>query len=154
MTSPTTTTLCHVIQIILQMWSIDLSLVTLAFPFKKLSQPQFFKYLTKKTFFEVYLWFKFNNLGLALGMALKFYTGLAKRLPQKARKFWGLILTFVEVRKTGMGKNLHGEPFCPPFWIGLISVAISQFFILTAEVKCLSEHQLMKKIQKLKHNHW
>ena len=32
-----------------------------------------YKDLTRKTnFFEGYPWFKFNNLGLALGMALKF----------------------------------------------------------------------------------
>ena len=38
----------------------------------------FFLDLTKKnTFFEGWSWFKFNNLGLALGIALEFYTGLA-----------------------------------------------------------------------------
>ena len=38
----------------------------------------FFLDLTKKnTFFEGCSWFKFNNLGLALGIALEFYTGLA-----------------------------------------------------------------------------
>ena len=34
----------------------------------------------KPLFFEGWPWLKFNNLGLALGMALKFYTGLAKGL--------------------------------------------------------------------------
>ena len=34
---------------------------------------------------------------LALGMALKFYTSVAKELKLKVRKFVGLIVTFVEV---------------------------------------------------------
>ena len=54
--------------------------------------------LTWKTnFFEGYSWFQFNNLGLALGMALKFYISVAKGLKLKARKFWGLILRFVNI---------------------------------------------------------
>ena len=55
-------------------------------------------------------WFKFNYLGLALGANLKFYTSLSKGLKLNVRKFWGLILTFVEVT----GKKLVGGPFCPP----------------------------------------
>ena len=34
-------------------------------------------------------WFKFNHVGLALGMALKFYTSVAKGLKVKIRKSWG-----------------------------------------------------------------
>ena len=51
----------------------------------------------KKHFFEEWSWFRFNSLGLTLGMALKFYTSVAKGLKLKFRKFWGLILKFVEV---------------------------------------------------------
>ena len=51
----------------------------------------------RTTFFDGWSWFKFNNLRLALGMALKFYISLAKVLKLKVRKFFGLILTFVEV---------------------------------------------------------
>ena len=51
----------------------------------------------KTTFFEGWSCFKFNNLGLARGMALEFYTSVAKGLKQKVTKFWGLITTFVEV---------------------------------------------------------
>ena len=40
---------------------------------------------------------KFNNLGLALGIGLKFYTSVGKRLKLKVKRFWGLIPTFVEV---------------------------------------------------------
>ena len=104
------------IQIILSMCSCDQSLVTAAFLWEKLSQPQFYKYLTRKTaFFEEWFWFNFNNLGLALGTDLQFYTNLTKRLKLKVRKFWMLIPTFVEVT----GEKLVGGVLAPPFWIGL-----------------------------------
>ena len=71
----------------------------------------------KKRFFEGWSWFKFNNLRLALGKNLKFYTSLAKGLKLKVRKFWGLILSFVEVKGE---KLLREGSFCPPLtWIGL-----------------------------------
>ena len=74
------------------MWSCDQSLVTLAFLGEKLSQPQFYKDLARKTrFFEEWFWSKFNNLGLALGMTLNLYTSVAKRLILRVTKFWGLI---------------------------------------------------------------
>ena len=54
--------------------------------------------MTRKTyFFEGCSCFKYNNLRLALGIALKFYTSVRKELKLKVRKFWGLIPTFVEV---------------------------------------------------------
>ena len=37
----------------------------------------------------------FNNLELTLGMALTFYTSVAKGLELKERKFCGLVPTFV-----------------------------------------------------------
>ena len=101
------------------MWSCDQSLVTLAFLWEKLSQPQFYKDLTRKTtFFEGWSWFKFNNLVLALGTNFKFYTSVAKRLKLKVRKFWGLISTFVEVT----GEKLVAGAFllASPSWVGLI----------------------------------
>ena len=54
-------------------------------------------------------WFKINNLALALGMALKFYSSVAKGLKIKVRKSFGLILMTVEVTR---GK-LEGA-FLPP----------------------------------------
>ena len=42
---------------------------------------------------------KFNNLGLALGTSLKFYTSLSKILKLKVRKCCGPILTFAEVAR-------------------------------------------------------
>ena len=95
-----TTKFYHVTQILSYMCSFDQSLVTLSFLWKKLSQPQFYKDLARKTAFRVVLLVQFNNLRLALG-----------------RKFWGLITTFVEV--TGE-KLVWGGLFAPPSsWIGL-----------------------------------
>ena len=51
--------------------------------------------------------FKFNNLGLAAGMTLQFYTSVAKGL--KVRKFWEISPKFVEVT----GEKLVGEAFWP-----------------------------------------
>ena len=54
--------------------------------------------LTRKiAFLEEWSWFKFNDLGLALGTNLKFCTSVAAGLKLKARKFWGPNPTFVEV---------------------------------------------------------
>ena len=62
------------------MCSCDQSLVTAALLWKKLSQPQFYKDLTRKNiFFEGWSWIKFNNLVLALCTNLKFYTSMVKR---------------------------------------------------------------------------
>ena len=67
--------------------------------------------LTRKTaFFDGWSWFKFNNLGLALGTNLKFYTSVAKGLKLKVRKFWGPNPTFVEVT----GEKLVGGSFLDP----------------------------------------
>ena len=55
-------------------------------------------------------WFKFNNLGLALGTNLKFYNSVTKVLKVKVRKYWGVITTFVEIT----GKKLVGDLFAPP----------------------------------------
>ena len=83
----------------------------------------FNKDLTRKTAFsEGWSWFEFNNLGLALGMNLKFYINVAKGLKLKVRKFYGSVPTFVEVT----GEKLVGgilpapSPYPPPAsWIGL-----------------------------------
>ena len=84
------TKLYHVIQIILQMWSCKQSLVTLAFLWEKFSQPQFYKDLTTETlFFEGWSWFKFHNLGMTLGMALKFCISMAKGSTLNSKIFWG-----------------------------------------------------------------
>ena len=56
-----------------------------------------------------YCFFKFNDLELALGMALKFCESVAKGLKLNIRKFLGLISTFVEVT----GEKLVGDAFWP-----------------------------------------
>ena len=43
----------------------------------------------QKTDFEGWSWFNVNNLGLALGMALKFYSSVAKRLKLEVKKCRG-----------------------------------------------------------------
>ena len=43
-------------------------------------------------------WFRFIDLGVALGKVLTFYISLAKELKLKGRKFWGLIPSFVVLK--------------------------------------------------------
>ena len=104
----------------------DQSLVTLSFIWEKLSQPQFYKDLTKKTiFFEGRCWLKFNNLGLSPCMALAFYKSVTKGLQLKVRKFLELIPAFEELT----GEKLVGGPFCPsptPSWIGLNTIVVKR----------------------------
>ena len=50
-------------------------------------------------------------MGLALGIALKFYTGVTRGLKLKVRKFRKLILIFVEVTEE---KHVGGRLFGPP----------------------------------------
>ena len=101
------------------MWSCDQSLVTLAFLWEKLSIPQFYKDLTRKTaFLEGWSWF--NNYGLALGADLKFHTSVAKGLELKVRKFRRLIYTFAEVTEEKLvGEGGLCAPPPPSSWIGL-----------------------------------
>ena len=63
--------------------------------------------MTRKTaFFERWSWFKSNNLELALGTDLIFYSNVTKGLKLKVSKFCRLIPTFVEVtRKKLAGVN-------------------------------------------------
>ena len=62
-------------------------------------------------FFEGGGWsrLKFNNLGLALSIALKFYKMVAKELTLKVRKFLGLLPTFVDVIGEKTGRELFGS---------------------------------------------
>ena len=58
-------------------------------------------------------WFKFNNLGLALGTNLKFYTTVAKRLKLKVREFLGLTLTFEKITEEKLVRGAFSA--LPPF---------------------------------------
>ena len=103
------------------------------FIWEKLLQPQFYKDLTRKTAsFEEWSWFKFNNLGLALGTNLNFYTSVAKDLQLKVRKFCVLIPTFVEVT----GEKLA---FCPPLILNRVNLVLTQqaFTCLTCLIESL-----------------
>ena len=42
-------------------------------------------------------WFKFNDLGQALGIVYKFYNIVAKGLKLKVKMFLGVIPTFIEI---------------------------------------------------------
>ena len=80
--------------------------------------------MTRKTaFFEGWSWLKFNNLGLALGTNLKFYTSVAKGLNLKVRKFCGLIPMFVEV----IEEKLVGGLFAPPPILNRVKIATLAF---------------------------
>ena len=64
--------------------------------------------MTKKnTFFEGKSWFELNNLGLALGMALSFYTSVTRRLKLRLREFWVYFQTPVEVRGGKLAGGTH-----------------------------------------------
>ena len=69
--------------------------------------------MTRKTFFKGGPWFKLNDLGLVLGMTLKYYNGVPKVLKVKVRNFGELVSTFGEV--TGE-KLVRGRAF----WQGLM----------------------------------
>ena len=67
--------------------------------------------MTRKiAFFEGLSWFKFNNLGVAVGANLKFCASVEKGLKLNVSKFWGPNPTFVEVTEA---KLVEG-PFWPP----------------------------------------
>ena len=64
----------------------------------------------KNTFIEGGSRFKFNNLGLALGMNLKFYSSVEKGLKQKGKTFLVPSPTFLQVT----GEKLVGRGFVAP----------------------------------------
>ena len=98
-------------------------LVTLKFLWEKLSHPQSYKHLIRRTtFFEGWSWFKFNNYGLPAGRHLKFYSSVGKGLKLIVRKSSWVIPTFVEVLGEkltasggggGGGGGVWGRDFSP-----------------------------------------
>ena len=54
--------------------------------------------------------FMFNNLGPVLGMALRFYTNVAKGLKLKLRKVWVLVPAFEEVTGDRVKNPGHKNP--------------------------------------------
>ena len=72
-----------------------------------------------------------QNLGLALGTNLQFYTSLSKGLKLKVRRFFGLIPTFVEVTGEklvgGGGSFCHLTPALTPI-LNRVSGSLTSFF--------------------------
>ena len=91
--------------------------------------------------FEGWSWFRFNNLRLAISTNLKMYTSVAKGLKLKARKFWGLIPTFVEV--TGEKLVGRGGAFWPPILNRVKSY-------INCEVNCICAYTFSKSKVTLK----
>ena len=87
----------------------------------------------KTAFFEGWSWFKFNNSALALGANLKFDTKVPKGLQLKVRKFWGLVLTLLEVtgkKMEGVGRG--GIFFPPPPILNRVKIFFSFFISFTS----------------------
>ena len=78
----------------------------------------------KNHFFEGWSWFKFNDLELALGMALKFYTSMAKGLKAKSQK---VLVANSYVCRSYRGKTGRW-PFCPPPPLPILSRVKKQDF--------------------------
>ena len=69
------------------MWSCDQILVGHSSIFtREVIISQIIYVFVQKADFEGWSWFNVNNLGLKLGMALKFYSSVAKRLKPKVKK--------------------------------------------------------------------
>ena len=69
------------------MWSCDQILVGYSSIFmREVIISQIIYGFVQKTDFEGWSWFNVNNLGLALGMALKFCSSVAKILKLKVKK--------------------------------------------------------------------
>ena len=72
------------------MWPCDHILVGYSSSFmREVIISQIIYGFVQKTDFEGWSWFNVNNLGLALGMALKFCSSVAKILKLKVKKCWG-----------------------------------------------------------------
>ena len=92
--------------------------------------------MTKKiAFFEWRSWFKVNNLGLALGTNLKFYTSVVKRSKLKVKVLgansYVCRVTGEKLLGGGRGRWL----FVPPPWIGLTTVTRNRKNVLPFLVK-------------------
>ena len=129
------------------MCSCDQSLVTVAFLWEKLSQPQFYKDLARKNaFFEGWSWFRFNNLELALDRNLKFYTSVANGLKLK------VLGANSYVYRSYRGKTGREGPFCAlaPPWSEIGSVRLYKSFARPYMDYTSMEMTTLRKLQKHK----
>ena len=101
------------------MWSCDPSLLTLAFLERSYWNLNFIRiWPKKKQFFEGCSCFKFNNLGLTLGMTMKFYMSFVKGLKLKVRNVDGQFLRLWKLQeKNCLGGGGGAFLPLPPFWI-------------------------------------
>ena len=77
-----------------------------------------YKDLPRKTaFFEEWCWFKFNNLGLALGANFKFYTSVAKEWKLKVFT-WAFFPSLTPL-----------PPFPPPSWMNRVNTFMCLDFL-------------------------
>ena len=106
----------------------------------------------KTAFFEGWPWFKFNNWRLAPGRNLKSYNSKARRLKLEVRKFWVLILTFVEVagelffRKTRLG-GLFASPLYLPSILNRVKTKNNLHFAMKFIKRSTFEHSPCSKIK-------
>ena len=111
------------------MWLCDQSLATLAFLGENHYKLNFGRiYAEKQFFWGVYTWFKFNNLGLALGMALKINGSVQKRskFTLKVRRFWG---DNSYLYRSKIDKNLVENLFGPCPILSKINVCFTTILI-------------------------
>ena len=84
-----------------------------SFSMKEISNNfNFIRIWPEKQILKRWSWFKFNNLGLVLGVTLTIYSREAERFKLKVRKFWWPLHTFWEVKRV---KLVLGTPS----WIGI-----------------------------------
>ena len=89
----------------------------------------------------MWCWFKFNNLGLALGMTLKFNISVAKGFKIKVSIFLGLVHSFVEVAGEKLVWGKGGLFGFPPSWTGLrILTIVSRGPLHSLEVSFFLKH--------------
>ena len=115
----------HVTQFAL--WSFDQSFVTPSFLWENFN---FIKISPQKPIFLRGV-FILNSIiwDWSLGMALRFYTSVAKVLKPKVRKsqtFWALIPTFVKIT----GEKLVGGVFLPPPYSIRLMIKFQVFYFI------------------------
>ena len=72
-------------------------------------------------------------MGLALGTNLKFYTSVTKGLKLNVKKFWELILTFVEVT----GKKLVRGAFLGSLILNRVNILMKRNYSIQGTIKKL-----------------
>ena len=99
----------------------------------KLTWPQFYKDLTRKTFIVGCSWFKFSNFGQALSLEILHHC--RKKVETLKQKFWGVNSYLC---RSYWGKTVRRKAFCPPLPRILNSVKTwSSFSLIKNSFSCL-----------------